>query len=110
MIDHSQLTARQREILGAFIARRDAGESPPAVRELCKQFGVNSPNGMLCHIKALVKKRALVAGQGIARRWRLPDQEIVAARDIPKGAKIVISNGEAFPVDLPIPFIPADQQ
>lgn len=54
------LTARQTQIL-AFI---DAQTLPPTVREIGAAFGINSPNGVTGHLKALEKKGAI----GRARR------------------------------------------
>lgn len=28
----------------------------PTVREICEEFGINSPNGVICHLKSLEKK------------------------------------------------------
>ncbi len=50
------LTARQREIyefLKDKILNRGYG---PTVREIGAQFGIRSPNGVMCHLKALEKK------------------------------------------------------
>jgi SOS-response transcriptional repressor LexA len=61
-----RLTARQRDIHD-FIARtyRETG-MPPAIRDICAAFGINSTNGVNCHLQALVSKGWLVpveAGQ-----------------------------------------------
>jgi repressor LexA len=29
---------------------------PPAIRDICDAFGISSPNGVMCHLKALQKK------------------------------------------------------
>ena len=51
-----QLTRRQREVyefLRDKIVNRGYG---PTVREIGEQFRINSPNGVMCHLKALEKK------------------------------------------------------
>ena len=53
---HPPLTKRQKEIyefLRDKIVNRGYG---PTVREIGSQFGIRSPNGVLCHLNALVKK------------------------------------------------------
>lgn len=48
------LTDRQRELLNLVIEHsRLYG---PTVRELCQAAGINSPNGVACHLKALERK------------------------------------------------------
>ena len=29
---------------------------PPAIRDICEAFSISSPNGVMCHLKALQKK------------------------------------------------------
>lgn len=52
MEGEADLTARQREILAFFRGR----EYPPSIREIGENFGITSPNGVVCHLKALIKK------------------------------------------------------
>jgi repressor LexA len=56
MPDFSQLTDRQREIY-EFIRDRIFGRGyGPTVREIGEAFEIKSPNGVMCHLKALEKK------------------------------------------------------
>jgi repressor LexA len=48
------VTARQAEVL-AFIAANSAYYGP-TVREIAAQFGIKSPHGVTCHLRALEKK------------------------------------------------------
>jgi repressor LexA len=50
-------TDRQREILD-FVRERTA-ICGPTVREIMEHFGFRSPNGAMCHIRALEKKGLL---------------------------------------------------
>ena len=50
------LTARQREILNFIRAGMRKMQFPPTVREIGAAFGITSPNGVMCHLKALEKK------------------------------------------------------
>lgn len=49
------LTARQRQILLFLVDSRNKRGFPPSIREIQHVFGF-SPNGVLCHLKALEKK------------------------------------------------------
>lgn len=59
------LTARQAEVLD-FI-KANSGLYGPAVREIAAAFGIKSPNGVACHLKALERKGYLRRLPGIAR-------------------------------------------
>lgn len=51
-----QLTQRQREIC-EFIDKHQANRGySPTVREIAAEFNISSPNGVMCHIKALRSK------------------------------------------------------
>ena len=52
--EENKLTARQAEVLD-FITR-NACMYGPTVREIAAGIGVSSPNGVVCHLKALEKK------------------------------------------------------
>lgn len=58
------LTDRQSEILSWI--RRYVSENgyPPTIREIGKQFGIGSPNGVMCHLRAFEKKGLIVRGGG----------------------------------------------
>lgn len=56
MSEFDQLTERQRSVYDFVrdkIVNRGYG---PTVREIGEQFGISSPNGVMCHLKALEKK------------------------------------------------------
>ncbi|MBI1900699.1 MAG: transcriptional repressor LexA [Planctomycetia bacterium] len=56
MADLGKLTKRQREVY-AFIRDkiRNRGYGP-TVRDIGKEFDISSPNGVMCHLKALERK------------------------------------------------------
>ena len=67
MPDFSQLTDRQREIY-EFIREKIEGRGyGPTVREIGVAFDIKSPNGVMCHLKALEKKGLLIRDAGKAR-------------------------------------------
>jgi len=56
-----QLTKRQRAVFDFIHDKIQNRGYGPTVREIAKKFGIKSPNGVVCHLKALEKK-------GIIRR------------------------------------------
>lgn len=68
------LTSRQREIyefLKDKIVNRGYG---PTVREIGAKFGIRSPNGVMCHLKALEKKGLISREQHMSRAIQLTDK------------------------------------
>lgn len=49
-------TPRQLQVLEHIKAFRRAHGKSPTVRELCALRGTRSPNGVVCHLRALAKK------------------------------------------------------
>lgn len=67
MPDFSQLTERQREIYDFIQEKIDSRGYGPTVREIGLAFNIKSPNGVMCHLKALEKK-GLIKREGFAAR------------------------------------------
>src|SRR5436309_9106492 len=73
MPDFSQLTERQKEIY-EFIRERIEGRGfGPTVREIGEGFEIKSPNGVMCHLKALEKKGLIKRTGFRARAIQLVD-------------------------------------
>ncbi|MEM8669559.1 MAG: transcriptional repressor LexA [Planctomycetota bacterium] len=86
----NQLTDRQQnvyEMIRSLIVKRGYG---PTVREIGEHFGIKSPNGVMCHLRALERKglirrspnksRAIELTEGVDRSGNsLPMAGIVAA-------------------------------
>ncbi len=56
MADSTTLTAKQREIYDFICSYIQNEGYPPAIRDIGKAFDIVSPNGVMCHLKALQKK------------------------------------------------------
>jgi repressor LexA len=69
--DFSQLTQRQREIYEFIADKIENRGYGPTVREIGEQFGISSPNGVMCHLKALVKKGLIQRDDNKARAIQL---------------------------------------
>jgi repressor LexA len=67
MPDFSQLTDRQREIYDFIRDKIESRGYGPTVREIGVAFEIKSPNGVMCHLKALEKK-GLIKREGFSAR------------------------------------------
>ena len=56
MSDSASLTSRQQEIYDFICHRIDQRGFPPTIRDIGTAFEIKSPNGVMCHLKALEKK------------------------------------------------------
>jgi SOS-response transcriptional repressor LexA len=52
-------TPRQLEVLSAINRHMIEHGSPPTIRELCATLGMSSPNAIMGHFRALVRKGLL---------------------------------------------------
>jgi repressor LexA len=67
MPDFSQLTDRQKEIYEFIRDKIESRGYGPTVREIGTAFDIKSPNGVMCHLKALEKK-GLIKREGFSAR------------------------------------------
>jgi repressor LexA len=61
------MTSRQREILEFICTKIEVRGYPPSIREIGEAFKIKSPNGVMCHLRALEKK-GLITRQGNSAR------------------------------------------
>jgi repressor LexA len=73
MPNFSQLTERQREIYDFIQKKIEARGYGPTVREIGQGFKIKSPNGVMCHLKALEKKGLIERQEFSARAIKLVD-------------------------------------
>lgn len=93
MSDFDHLTDRQRTVYDFIrdkIVNRGYG---PTVREIGEEFGISSPNGVMCHLKALEKKGLIKRSPNKSRAIELTK---MAARE-PSGLPLagVVAAGQA---------------
>ena len=55
-MNDTPLTAKQQLIYNYIRKHIETKGFPPAIRDICDEFGISSPNGVMCHLKALQKK------------------------------------------------------
>lgn len=71
MADYSQLTERQKEIYEFIRIKIESRGYGPTVREIGDAFEIKSPNGVMCHLKALAKKGLIIREDRSARAIQL---------------------------------------
>ena len=87
MADTEALTPRQREIY-FFIRSKIQGRGyGPTVREIGLEFHIKSPNGVMCHLKALQKKGLIHREPNMSRAIQLLDDPTSAPQ--PTGIKLL---------------------
>src|ERR1700730_12499267 len=75
MPDFSKLTERQREIYDFIRDKIESRGYGPTVREIGLAFDIKSPNGVMCHPKALEKKGLIIREGFSARAIQLVDHK-----------------------------------
>ena len=86
MADLEALTPRQREIY-QFIREKIQGRGyGPTVREIGNQFEIKSPNGVMCHLKALQKKGLIHREANMSRAIQLLQDPTAPARSASSSA------------------------
>jgi len=73
-----QLTKRQRDVYEFIRDKIQNRGYGPTVREIGDQFGISSPNGVMCHLKALEKKGLITREPNMSRAIQLamePEEE-----------------------------------
>jgi repressor LexA len=70
-----QLTSRQAAVFDFIKDKVQARGYGPTVREIGEHFRISSPNGVMCHLRALEKK-------GLLRRVRKKDRAIARAIEL----------------------------
>src|SRR5262245_65374283 len=71
MPDLSQLTERQKQIYEFIRDKIETRGYGPTVREIGEAFNIKSPNGVMCHLKALEKKGLIKRDPNHARAIEL---------------------------------------
>jgi repressor LexA len=82
MVDQPALTPKQQKIYDFICERIDDRGFPPTIRDIGGAFGIKSPNGVMCHLKALEKK-GYIAREGKAARAILPMHRVMLKSGIP---------------------------
>lgn len=97
MADLDALTSRQREIY-QFIRGKIQGRGyGPTVREIGLEFHIKSPNGVMCHLKALQKKGLIHREPNMSRAIQLLDDPATLGRAM--GVKLLGRIAAGHPIE-----------
>lgn len=88
-----RLTQRQREIFDFIRDKIENRGYGPTVREIGHTFGIKSPNGVMCHLKALEKK-GLILREGFSARAI----QIISSKKTKKGLSFLGSVAAGSPI------------
>ena len=78
MADLDALTPRQKEIYNFIRSKIQGRGYGPTVREIGLNFQIKSPNGVMCHLKALQKKGLIHREPNMSRAIQLLDDPVSA--------------------------------
>src|SRR5262245_30066464 len=84
--DLENITTRQREMYHFIRSKIQGRGYGPTVREIGLEFGIKSPNGVMCHLKALQKKGLIHREPNMSRAIQLLEDPATAQR---AGLKLV---------------------
>ena len=82
-----QLTKRQREVFEFIRDKIHNRGYGPTVREIGEAFHISSPNGVMCHLKALEKKGFITREPNMSRAITL-SPETEEAKGLPLAGRI----------------------
>lgn len=94
-MDMTSLTRRQREILDFINRKIETRGFPPTIRDIGNAFEIKSPNGVMCHLKALEKK-GFISRQGKSARAIQLNHRPTTSHTIP--FKGLVAAGPPMPV------------
>jgi len=96
MADLEALTPRQREIYDFIRSKIQGRGYGPTVREIGVRFDIKSPNGVMCHLKALQKKGLIHREPNMSRAIQLLDDPTTSR---PSGLKLVGRIAAGSPIE-----------
>lgn len=80
---YEKLTKRQKSVFMFIRDKIDGRGYGPTVREIAEKFDIASPNGVMCHLKALEKKGLITREPNMSRAIRISDEVTKAETGLP---------------------------
>lgn len=100
-----QLTDKQRKVYEFIREKIRSRGYGPTVREIGGAFKINSPNGVMCHLKALEKKGLICREPNMSRAITLSTEPVEARQGLPLVGRIAAGNlSEAISTDDRVNF------
>jgi len=96
MADLDSLTPRQREIYNFIRSKIQGRGYGPTVREIGLHFQIKSPNGVMCHLKALQKKGLIHREPNMSRAIQLLEDPVSSHQ---MGLKLVGRIAAGHPIE-----------
>lgn len=66
-VSDAALTTKQQRIYDFICDHIQSTGYPPTIRDICRKFDISSPNGVMCHLKALEKKGKINRNPNLSR-------------------------------------------
>ncbi len=88
MSPFDQLTPRQANIFEFIRDKIENRGYGPTVREIGEQFSISSPNGVMCHLKALEKKGLIHRSPKRSRAIELSQDVLDETRGLPLAGRV----------------------
>lgn len=88
MADRPALTRRQQDIYDFLKDKITTRGYGPTVREIGNQFNIRSPNGVMCHLKALERKGLIIRESHMSRAIQLTDHNSLRSASVPLAGQI----------------------
>ncbi len=88
MTDLTRLTQKQREVYEFIREKIRTRGYGPTVREIGGNFNISSPNGVMCHLKALEKKGLISREPNMSRAITLATESFDRQRGLPLAGRI----------------------
>ncbi len=100
MPDFQSLTEKQRAIYDFIRNLIESRGYGPTVREIGLRFEIQSPNGVMCHLKALEKKGFILRDPNHARAIQLVDYRPGGGTELPLMGRVAAGTPIAAVADL----------
>ncbi len=88
MSEQARLTPKQRQVYEFIREKIHSRGYGPTVREIGSEFNIRSPNGVMCHLKALEKKGLIVREPNMSRAITLATESSERPRGLPLAGRV----------------------
>jgi repressor LexA len=83
-----KLTSRQQQIFDFICSRIEGHGFGPTIREIAEEMEFRSPNGVMCHLRALEKKGLITRSSNKSRSIVLTDEASEEVKGLPLAGRV----------------------